>query len=95
MSKNLNISVLVAARDEYIEQLKSIMCPLIIQGISSIYQDAIKIKEGKGGVIYQFQQFLNAMKPLINNTTNNTDTSSNNRMRTITTNPNGGYTTSG
>ena len=58
MSKNLNISVLVAARDEYIEQLKSIMCPLIIQGINSIYQDAVKVREGKGGIIYQFQQFL-------------------------------------
>jgi len=58
MSKNLNISVLVAARDEYIEQLKSIMCPLIIQGVNSIYQDAVKVRQGKGGIIYQFQQFL-------------------------------------
>ena len=58
MSKNLNISVLVAARDEYIEQLKSIICPLIIQGVNSIYQDAVKVTQGKGGIIYQFQQFL-------------------------------------
>ena len=43
MSKNLNISVLVAARDEYIEQLKSIMCPLIIQGVNSIYQDRLDL----------------------------------------------------
>jgi hypothetical protein len=57
MSKNLNISVLVAARDEYIEQLKSIMCPLIIQGVNSIYQDALKVSEGKR-TIWQFQQFL-------------------------------------
>jgi len=57
MSKNLNISVLVAARDEYIEQLKSIITPLIIQGVNSIYQDALKISEGKQ-TIYKFQQFL-------------------------------------
>jgi uncharacterized membrane protein YgcG len=57
MSKNLNISVLVAARDEYIEQLKSIICPLIIQGVNSIYQDAVKVSEGKK-IIWTFQQFL-------------------------------------
>ena len=57
MSKNLNISVLVAARDEYIEQLKCIICPLVIQGINSIYQDAVKVSLGKK-VIMTFQQFL-------------------------------------
>ena len=57
MSKNLNISVLVAARDEYIEQLKCILSPLIIQGINSIYQDAIDISEGKK-IIYKFQELL-------------------------------------
>ena len=36
MSKNLNVSVLVAARDEYIEQLKCIVAPLIIQGVKYI-----------------------------------------------------------
>jgi hypothetical protein len=57
MSKNLNISVLVAARDEYIEQLKSIISPLIIQGVNSIYQDALKVSQGKN-IIMTFQQFL-------------------------------------
>ena len=40
MSKNLNISVLVAARDEYIEQLKCIIVPLLIQAIKEL-QDQI------------------------------------------------------
>ena len=57
MSKNLNISVLVAARDEYIEQLKCIITPLVIQGFNSIYQDAIKVSEGKK-IIIQFQKLL-------------------------------------
>ena len=57
MSKSLNISVLVAARDEYIEQLKCIVCPLIIQGMNSIYGDALTISEGKQ-TIYKFQHLL-------------------------------------
>jgi hypothetical protein len=57
MSKTLNISVLVAARDEYIEQLKCIICPLIIQGINSIYDDAINISNGTK-TIYKFQELL-------------------------------------
>ena len=57
MSKNLNVGVLVAARDEYIEQLKSIISPLIIQGLNSIYEDALKVSQGKN-VIMTFQQFL-------------------------------------
>ena len=57
MSKNLNISVLVAARDEYIEQLKCIITPLMIQGFNSIYQDSIRISNGKQ-VIYKFQELL-------------------------------------
>jgi hypothetical protein len=57
MSKNLNVGVLVAARDEYIEQLKSIISPLVIQGVNSIYQDALKVSQGKN-VLMTFQQFL-------------------------------------
>jgi len=52
-----NIDVLVAARDEYIEQLKCIILPLLIQGFNSIYADAIKMSENKR-VIYKFQQLL-------------------------------------
>jgi len=57
MSNNLNISVLVAARDEYIEQLKCIIVPLLIQGFNSIYSDALRISEGKK-TIYKFQELL-------------------------------------
>ena len=57
MSKNLNISVLVAARDEYIEQLKCIVTPLMIQGFNSIYQDSLTLSNGKR-VIYKFQELL-------------------------------------
>ena len=57
MSKNLNISVLVAARDEYIEQLKCIVVPMLIQGFNSIYQDAIKLSENKR-TIWKFQELL-------------------------------------
>ena len=57
MSKTLNISVLVAARDEYIEQLKCILTPLILQGFNSIYKDALAITEGKR-VLYKFQELL-------------------------------------
>ena len=57
MGKNLNISVLVAARDEYIDQLKCILVPLLIQGFNSIYQDAINISNNKK-VIYKFQELL-------------------------------------
>ena len=60
MSKNLNISVLVAARDEYIEQLKCILCPLINQGFLSIYNDAYGITNGKN-TIYKFQELLKAI----------------------------------
>ena len=52
-----NIDVLVAARDEYIEQLKCIIVPLLIQGFNSIYADSIKISENKR-VIYKFQELL-------------------------------------
>ena len=57
MTKNLNISVLVAARDEYIDQLKCIMVPLLIQGFNSIYQDALRISSGKQ-IIWKFQELL-------------------------------------
>ena len=57
MTKDLNISVLVAARDEYIEQLKCILSPLLIQGFNSIYQDAITLSGNKKTII-QFQKLL-------------------------------------
>jgi hypothetical protein len=57
MGKDLNISVLVAARNEYIEQLKYVLIPLIIQGFNSIYSDALTISKGKH-VILKFQDLL-------------------------------------
>jgi hypothetical protein len=48
---------LVAARDEYINQLKYILTPLIIQGLTSIYEDSVKVSEGKM-VMYTFQGLL-------------------------------------
>jgi len=57
MDKKVDISVLVAARDEYIEQLKCIISPLLIQGFNSIYSDAMEITRGKR-VIYKFQELL-------------------------------------
>jgi hypothetical protein len=56
MSK-LNISVIVAARDEYIDQLKSIITPLLIQGFNSIYEDAVDFSRGKN-ILYKFQELL-------------------------------------
>ena len=61
MSKKLNISVLVSARDEYICQLKCVLIPLIIQGFNSIYDDANKLSGGKQ-IIYKFQQLLKEIR---------------------------------
>jgi hypothetical protein len=57
MKNSVNIEVLVAARNEYIEQLKCIVCPLIIQGINSIYDDSLEISQGKH-TIQTFQKLL-------------------------------------
>jgi hypothetical protein len=57
MKNSVNIEVLVAARNEYIEQLKSIVCPLIIQGVNSIYEDALEISQGRE-TIRKFQLLL-------------------------------------
>ena len=54
MSDTINIGVLVAARDEYSEVLKSNLAPLIIQGFNSIYNDSLKMTGGKH-TLKQFQ----------------------------------------
>ncbi len=61
MTNKLNISVLVAARDEYIDQLKCILVPLFIQGFTSVYQDAIKLS-GNKRVIWTFQGLLKQIR---------------------------------
>lgn len=60
MSKDLNISVLVAARDEYIEKLKSTLTPLILQGFNSIYKDSLEMTNGKK-TLYKFQELLKSI----------------------------------
>ena len=57
MSNTINIGVLVAARDEYFEILKSNLAPLIIQGFNSIYTDALRLTRGKQ-TLRKFQELL-------------------------------------
>lgn len=56
MSSQLNVSVLVAARDEYTNQLKKYLVPLIQEGFVSIYEDSIE--EDESNPLRQFQIFL-------------------------------------
>ena len=56
MSNQLNVSVLVAARDEYSEQLKRHLTPLIQEGFASIYDDSLI--EDEENPLRQFQIFL-------------------------------------
>lgn len=56
MSNQLNISVLVAAREEYLKQLKKHLTPLIQEGLISIYDDAKE--EDPDNPLRQFQIFL-------------------------------------
>lgn len=56
MSNQLNVSVLVAARDEYSDQLKRHLQPLIQEGFNSIYEDSVV--ENNNNPLRQFQIFL-------------------------------------
>ena len=61
MSKDkLNISVLVAARDEYMTKLKKLLAPIILDGFISIYDDSIEVQKQNYTYEYlkQFQRFL-------------------------------------
>ena len=53
----LNVNVLNVAKDEYTKQLNSILAPLIMEGIVSIYNDAKQV-ENEHDVIYNFQVLL-------------------------------------
>lgn len=53
----LNVNVLNVAKDEYTKQLNSILSPLIMEGIESIYSDAKKV-ENEHDVIHNFQLLL-------------------------------------
>jgi len=56
----LNVSVLGAAKEMYIKQLKIALTPLIHEGFVSLWEDAQKKEEEQGGYNYlkQFQIFL-------------------------------------
>ena len=53
----LNVNVLNVAKDEYTKQLNSILAPLIMEGIDSIYKDAKKV-ENENDIIHNFQLLL-------------------------------------
>ena len=53
----LNVNVLNVAKDEYTKQLNSILAPLIMEGIESIYNDSKKV-ENENDVIHNFQLLL-------------------------------------
>ena len=53
----LNVAVLVSAKEEYTNQLKHYLCPLIQEGFTSIYEDAV-INDSENNPLRQFQIFL-------------------------------------
>ena len=57
MASALNVSVLCAAKEEYTNQLKHYLVPLIQEGITSIYEDAV-INDEEGNSLRHFQIFL-------------------------------------
>lgn len=56
MGDNLNISVLCAAKEEYLNQLKYYLAPIIQEGFESIYEDALLNEPS--APLRQFQIFL-------------------------------------
>ena len=56
-NKGINVNVLVAAKDEYLNQLENNLIPLIYQGIKAIYDDAVK-KSGNHNTLKQLQIYL-------------------------------------
>lgn len=55
----LNVNILVTARDEYTQQLKNFLGPLVYQGIESIYQEAEQTNPQ--APIKTFQMFLRSV----------------------------------
>lgn len=62
----LNVNVLNVAKDEYTKQLNRILTPIILQGISSIYDDAVNIlseeEQNSGDDILKLVQFQRLLK---------------------------------
>jgi len=61
-----NLSILVEAKKEYLNQLFSIMCPFMIETFQEIYNEAQKMSKGKK-VLLQFQRLLKEDVPNWNN----------------------------
>ena len=57
MATNNNLNVLVEAKKEYIYQLNTIMCPVMIETFQDIYNEAKKISKGKK-VLLTYQKLL-------------------------------------
>ena len=53
----VNVNVLNVAKEEYTHQLTRVLAPLILQGIESIYHDALELSSEKE-LIRQFQELL-------------------------------------
>ncbi len=63
MKERLNIGVLVTARDEYMSYLKKQLSPHILNGLVSIYNDAVETQVSQNSYKFnkQFQIFLKAI----------------------------------
>jgi hypothetical protein len=53
----MELNVLVEAKKEYLSQLCSLMCPVMIQAFQDLYVDAQKLSKGKR-VLLQYQKLL-------------------------------------
>ena len=60
MANNLNVSVLVSARNEYLKQLKNYLSPIIEEGFVSMWEDSLE--ESNNQPIEQFQIYLKDIK---------------------------------
>lgn len=61
MKEKLNVGVLVTARNVYMEYLKKKLSPLLLEGIITVYKEAIETQNNLGSYKYnkQFQIYLN------------------------------------
>lgn len=57
MATNNNLNVLVEAKKEYIHQLNMIMCPVMIETLWEVYNEAKKISKGKK-ILLTYQKLL-------------------------------------
>lgn len=57
MTDNQNLNILVEAKKEYLGQLSSLMCPIMIETFQNLYEEARKMSKGKK-VLLQYQKLL-------------------------------------